>query len=132
MDRRSFFQTAGSAIAATPLALAQAPSSSSAAPPRSGKVKMYVGTQHSHQDDVLTVLSSLGVNHICSTDLGTVLDESWSVDGLSKLRERVEKHGIKLDMVPLPLPSAAIGRAPMGAIMLGKDPERDKLIDMCQ
>jgi len=93
---------------------------------------MHVGTQHSHQDEVLSVLSSLGVNHICSTDLGKELDESWSVDGLSKLRERVEKHGIQLSMVPLPLPSAAIGKAPMGAVMLGKDPERARQIEMCQ
>ena len=128
MDRRGFFQTAGSAIAAAPLAMAQRPAQPAAAPaPR--KTKMHVGTQHSHQDEVLSVLSSLGVNHICSTDLGTQLDESWTVDGLSKLREKVEKHGISLDMVPLPLPSAAIGKAPMGSIMLGKSPERDRQID---
>ncbi len=138
MDRRSFL-AAGSALAATQLASAQqgggqvargAASPASAPPPR--KAKMHVGTQHSHQDEVLSVLSSLGVNHICSTDLGKELDESWSVDGLSKLREKVEKHGIQLSMVPLPLPSAAIGKAPMGAVMLGKDPERARQIEMCQ
>ena len=142
MDRRSFL-AAGSALAATQLASAQqgggqsgsqtargAASPASAPPPR--KTKMHAGTQHSHQDEVLSVLSSLGVNHICSTDLGKELDESWSVDGLSKLRERVEKHGIELSMVPLPLPSAAIGKAPMGAVMLGKDPERARQIEMCQ
>src|SRR4051812_22871466 len=130
MDRRSFFQTAGATLAAAPLAMAQKAPQPAAAPKR--KAKMHVGTQHSHQDEVLSVLSSLGVNHICSTDLGKQLDESWSVDGLSKLRERVEKHGISLDMVPLPLPSAAIGRAPMGAIMMGQSPERDRQIEMCQ
>ncbi len=131
MDRRNFFRTAGTAAAAASAALAQAPARSAPAAP-ARKTKMHVGTQHSHQEEVLNALSSFGVNHICSTDLGTVLDESWSVDGLSRLKERVNKHGIALDMVPLPLPSAAIGRAPMGAIMLGKDPERDKLIGMCQ
>jgi mannonate dehydratase len=67
-------------------------------------------------------MSSLGVNHICSADLSPALDEKWSVDSLSRLRERVEKHGISLDMVPIPLPSAYIGKAPMGAIMLGQSP----------
>lgn len=133
MDRRRFI-AAGGALAASQLAQAQQGGRAGAAPaaPAPRKAKMHVGTQHSHQEDVLSVLSSLGVNHICSTDLGKILDESWSVDGLSKLKETVAKHGISLDMVPLPLPSAAIGRAPMGAIMLGKDPERAKLIEMCQ
>jgi mannonate dehydratase len=123
MNRRSFFQTGGGVLAAAPLAMAR---------PAARKVKMHVGTQHSHEDGVLSVLSSLGVNHICSTDLGDQLDDSWSVEGLSKLRERVEKHGVSLDMVPLPLPSATIGKAPMASIMLGRSPERDRQIEMCQ
>ncbi|MDE3194764.1 MAG: mannonate dehydratase [Acidobacteriota bacterium] len=93
---------------------------------------MHVGTQHSHKDEVLSVMSSLGVNHICSADIGTSLDETWSVDGLSSLKERVEKHGIALDMVPLPLPSSVVGRAPMKAIMMGQSPERDRQIEQCQ
>ena len=83
---------------------------------------MHAGTQHSHQDAVLSVMSSLGINHICSEDLSPTLDEKWSVEGLSQLRDRVAKHGISLDMVPIPLPSAYISRAEMGAIMLGESP----------
>ncbi len=152
MDRRRFFQstiqTAGAALAAqalaptaaqaqNPAALAAsyAPPQPAAAParkPTGTKATMVAGTQHSHQDEVLSVMSSFGINHICSTDLGTQLDASWSVDSLSKLREKVEKHGIALDMVPIPLPSAVIAKAPMSAIMMGKDPERDKQIEMCQ
>jgi mannonate dehydratase len=127
MDRRDFIKTAGGAAALAETALAQQPAANS---PR--KATMHCGTQHSDKDDVLTVMSSLGVNHVCSADLSSTLDEKWSVEGLSKLRERVEKHGIALDMVPLPLPSAVIAKAPMSAVMLGKSPERDRQIEQIQ
>ena len=45
------------------------------------------------------------MNRICSRLPSPTFDESWSVEGLTKLRERVESFGIKLDMVPLPLSS---------------------------
>jgi mannonate dehydratase len=55
------------------------------------------------------------------------------VEGLTKLRERVESFGIKLDMVPLPMSSAYIARAESPNIMLAKSPERDREIDnVCQ
>src|SRR5437868_5097018 len=104
MDRRQFFQTAAAAGALAETVLAQTPKT--AAPAR--KATMHVGTQHSDKDEVLSVLSSFGVNHICSTELSPSFDEKWSVDGLSRLRDRVSKHGISLDMVPIPLPSAYI------------------------
>jgi mannonate dehydratase len=56
-------------------------------------------------------------------------DENWSVEGLTRLRKRVESFGIKLDMVPLPLSSSLISRAENPHIMLGKSPERDREID---
>ena len=93
---------------------------------------MRIGTQHSDKDDVLTVMSSLGVKNICSGEISPSLDEKWSVEGLTQLRERVEKHGITLDMVPLPLSSAYISAAEMGAIMLGKSPQRDREIEQIQ
>jgi mannonate dehydratase len=129
MDRRDFFKTAAAASALAEAALAQRPAAV-ADPPR--KATMHVGTQHSDKDDVLSVMSSLGVNHICSADLSPTLDEKWSVDGLSRLRERVEKHGITLEMVQLPLPSSVIGKAPMAAVMLGQSPERDRQIEQIQ
>jgi len=133
MHRRKFFQTAGTALALPPAALAQSSastSSSTANPPR--KATMRIGTQHSDQDDVLSVMSSLGVKNICSGEISPALDDKWSVEGLTRLRERVEKHGITLDMVPLPLPSAYISAAEMGAIMLGQSPLRDRQIEQIQ
>ncbi len=131
MHRREFFQSAGSALALAPAALAQnKPSATPDNPPR--KATMRIGTQHSDKDPVLSVMSSLGVRNICSGEISPSLDEKWSVDGLTQLRERVEKHGITLDMVPLPLPSAYISAAEMGAIMLGQSPLRDRQIEQIQ
>jgi mannonate dehydratase len=149
MDRRQFLQTTGGAAMLAPAAFAQQgavtaenydrsavmPGSQPADPnvenpPR--KAKMKVGTQHTVDDVQLGIISSFGVQHICSTELSPKLDESWSVEGLSRLRERVEKHGITLDMVPLPLPSAVIGRAEMPAVMMGQSPERDRDIEQIQ
>ena len=54
------------------------------------------------------------------------MDEAWSVDALSKRRDRVKAHGISLDMLPLPMSSQEISRAEMPAIFLGPSPERDR------
>ena len=94
---------------------------------------MKAGTQHDSSDSVLRVMAAFGVEHICSTLPSTRFDEHWSVEGLSQLRERVESHGIKLDMVPLPLSSNYITRVENPNIMLGKVPERDREMEnICQ
>jgi mannonate dehydratase len=76
----------------------------------------------------LKSLAAFGVANICSGQLSRKMDE-WSVDALTRLRKHVESFGIKLDCVPLPLPSSDIVRAEMSEILLGKDPERDKAIE---
>jgi mannonate dehydratase len=105
----------------------------SVAPSVAPKARMKVGTQHDSSDEVLGVLAALGVDHICSRLPAARLNEAWSVDGLSRLRERVESYGIALDMVPLPLSSNEIARAEHPNILLGRGPERDREIDdICQ
>src|SRR5215831_16014365 len=95
--------------------------------------KMKVGTQHGDSDPILRVLAGFGVNNICSRLPSERLDEKWSVDGLSRLRERVESFGVVLDVVPLPMSSNYITKAELPNIMLGKSPERDREIDdVCQ
>jgi mannonate dehydratase len=94
---------------------------------------MKAGHQNHSSDADLRTLAALGVNHICSALPSRTLDKSWSVEGLAKLRERVERFGIKLDMVPLPLSSSPISAAENPHIMLGKSPQRDREIDeICQ
>src|SRR4051812_7896939 len=141
MHRRDFIRlagagmTAGAAAASHPTA---AGADETAASRRSGrapadKALMTVGTQHDDSNEVLTVLAALGVNHICSRLPSAKFDETWSVDGLSRLRERVASFGIALDAVPLPLSSSEISRAENPNILLGKSPERDREIDdICQ
>jgi len=118
MHRRDFLHTA--------MAAGAAPS-----PATKGRLKL--GTQHGSTDEILKVISALGVHHICSRLPSPRMDENWSVEGLERLRERVESHGIRLEMVPLPLSSHYISRAENPNIMLGKSPERDREIDgICQ
>ena len=97
--------------------------------PPAKKALMKAGHQGHSSDADLRVLAALGVSHICAELPSRTLDDRWSVKGLTRLRERVEKFGVKLDMVPLPLSSHPISRAENPHIMLGKDPERDREID---
>ncbi len=137
LARRDFVRLAGIGLAAGAAAAAPVDASASEQArrtPRPAKtLLMKVGTQHDSSDEVLPILAALGVNHICSRLPSARFDENWSVDGLSRLRERVEAAGITLDMVPLPMSSNPIARAENPAIMLGKAPERDREIDaICQ
>jgi mannonate dehydratase len=143
MNRRTFFAASSLAAAAASQVTAQSSRRAAAASegPRTEKValppikagRMRLGTQNDSSNASLAVLSALGVHHICSTLPSRKLDEAWSVEGLSRLRDRVESYGIHLDMVPLPLSSAYITKAEYPSIMMGKSPERDKAIDeICQ
>ncbi len=138
MDRRSFL---AASAAATPLLGGQgvAPDWTPKVPPAvnpvgpKGKGRPFLGTQHIHDDASLKIFSGLGVNNICSGKPGDKLDAGWSVENLVKLRERVESHGIRLEMMPLPLSSAYITRHEYPDLMLGKSPGRDKAIEeICQ
>jgi mannonate dehydratase len=94
---------------------------------------MKAGHQHHSTDADLRVLAALGVKHICSALPSRTLDDNWSVEGLTRLRERVERFGIKLDMVPLPLSNSPISQAENPNILLGKSPERDRELNrICQ
>jgi mannonate dehydratase len=129
MDRRDFLT--GSLAGATILGAGVAGSARVATAPK--KALMKAGHQNHSSDAELRVLAALGVNHICSSLPSRNLDKNWSVTGLSQLRERVERFGIKLDMVPLPLSSSYISRAENPHIMRGKSSERDREIDrICQ
>jgi len=141
MDRRKFVRMAGGGIAAGQLAEAVAATQVAASPARQSanskgkqrKALMKVGTQHGDSDEILRVMAGFGVNYICSRLPSERLDERWSVDGLSRLRERIESFGLTLDVVPLPMSSNYITKAELPNIMLGKSPERDREIDdVCQ
>jgi mannonate dehydratase len=136
MHRRDFVRLAGLGVAAGSAAATAAKAGSVRAEPTAppaAKATMKVGTQHDSSDDVLGILAALGVTNICSRLPSARLDDQWSVEGLTRLRERVEHFGITLDMVPLPMSSNPIARAENPNILLGKSPERDREIDaICQ
>ena len=90
---------------------------------------MKAGNQSWHTPEKLRILAAFGINHICSGLPSRTFDDNWSVNSLSKLREQVEGFGIKLDMVPLPMSSLEISKMEMPAILLAKDPDRDREID---
>ena len=137
MNRREFVRLAGGGVSAAALAeavvsaqVARTPAKPAAPSP---KARMKVGTQHGDSDQILRACAAFGVNNICSRLPSEKMDDAWSVDGLSTLRDRVASHGISLDMVPLPMSSSEISRAELPAIYLGKSPERDRNIDdICQ
>jgi len=132
MNRRNLLQLAAATAGASVMnSNPMLPQKSDGGASRQGLMK--VGTQHGSSDDILEVLCSLGVNNICSALPSARTDAAWSVEGLTKLRERVESYGIHLDMVPLPLSSAYITKAELPSIMMAKSPERDRDIDnVCQ
>ena len=134
MNRRNFVSLVGMGVTAEALAESLAASRVAGAKERDTKAAprkaaMKVGHQHYSSNEILTLLAAFGVNNICSDLPSRKFDDSWSVEGLTKLRERVESFGIKLEMVPLPLSSAYITKAENPNIMLGKSPERDREID---
>src|SRR5579863_4547640 len=75
--------------------------------------RMKLATQHDSTDATLRTMAAFGVNHICGTLPSKQLDEKWSVESLTKLREHVESFGLTLEMMPLPLSSAYITKAEM-------------------
>src|SRR5436309_5928795 len=109
MHRRQFmFGAAAAAAPAIPQTLSSTASSRVGNAPTTPPRSMTVGTQHGDSDPILRVLAGFGVNHICSSLPSAKLDQMWSVDGLSRLHDRIASFGIALDMVPLPLSSRRI------------------------
>jgi len=81
--------------------------------------------------DTLNFLKAIGVSHICALDyhdFGYDQQGYWDAGPLKQMREHVEAHGIKVDMLTLPLPPASVDRAELPNIMLGT-PERDEEIE---
>jgi mannonate dehydratase len=137
MNRREFVRLAGAGMSAGALAEAVVSAQMARAPANSpmalSKARMVVGTQQGDSEDVLRALAAFGVNNICGSLPSARMDEAWSVEALSKRRDRAKAHGISLDMVPLPMSSSEIALAEMPAIYLGPSPDRDRNIDdICQ
>ena len=86
---------------------------------------MHVGTQIKPRDDSdYRMWAQLGVTHVCVDPEGN--PHRWSLDELERHRAHVKSFGLTLDMVQLPLNSRPLEEQDSKAILLGKDPERQR------
>lgn len=125
MRRREFLGACGAGTLARVVARPE-PNPSTLKP-----VLMKLGCQSGPTtDERLQFFKRHGVEHICGWPDNWEKLRYYSVEDLSRLRERCERHGIKLEMVQLPLlTSTHIDHQARPAILLGQSPERDRDID---
>jgi mannonate dehydratase len=137
VNRRSFLSLSGAALG--PVALsgcardnkaARGVATSPAGKPAA--VKMHVGCQRGPTTaERLEFFKRHGVDHICGYPV--IADRGrghWTAAELARTKELCERHGVKLSMVALPfLTSSHVDRTKRPAIMLGKDPDRQKDVD---
>ena len=99
-----------------------------------GKALMKLGCQSSPTSDQrLQFFKRHSVDNICGYPDDPEKKGYYSVEDLTKVRERCEKHGVSLDMIAPPfLASSHIDRTARPAIMLGQSPERDRDIEHVQ
>jgi mannonate dehydratase len=89
---------------------------------------MYLGTQTRPRDDSdYRVWAQLGVTHVCVDPPGD--PHRWSLDDLQRHREHVEKFGLTLDMVQLPMSSAPLEKQDSPHVLLGREPDRRRELD---
>jgi mannonate dehydratase len=129
MNRRQLLTTGAAAAAAgafPPQGLLQA------APHQ--KALMKLGCQSGPTNDQkLQFFKRHSVNNICGYPEDEGKKGHFSAEDLSRLRERCDKHQVSLDMIaPSFLASSHIDRTARPAIMLGKDPDRDRDIEEIQ
>ena len=135
MDRRTFFSVTGKAgVGVGTLAAACSPGERAGVSQKLAGNKpalMKVGTQRSPTSDhLLDYFKRHGVNHICGYPPDPGERGYWTREELEVLRDRVESHGVSLDLVQLPfMRSSHVDRTERPAIVMGESPERDKDID---
>ncbi len=129
MNRREFVSSLAAAGVA-PLSSAGAP----AQPATRGRALMKLGCQSSPTSEKrLQFFKRHSVNNICGYPEESAERGYPTVEELTQLRERAEKHGVSIDMVaPSFLASSHIDRTKRPAIMLGQNPERDRDIESIQ
>lgn len=88
---------------------------------------MHLGSQNTaRDDDDYRAMAQMGVCHVCADLAGNPHD--WTLEEISRHRERIESFGIALDMVQLPLSSRPIEHSQSPGILTA-GPTRDREID---
>lgn len=139
MDRREFFATIGTGMAAAScaphLVVAQAaPADPGPFPKPAGKLKLKLGCQSGPAtDEHFAFLARYGVSNICARAPVSDGRLHSTVAELTDLKGMAERQGLSLDILdPVMLPSSHIDRERNPAIMLGESPQRDRDIDQFQ
>jgi mannonate dehydratase len=90
---------------------------------------MYIGTQHLSGANwaQYRALAQLGVTHVSANPPGPW--QSWTAASLSEFKEQLAECGVALDMIMLPLGSAAAPRNEAPHVFLGPAAERDQELD---
>jgi mannonate dehydratase len=128
MNRRQLLSATAAGVAGQ--ALATRPLLAAAGPPATLKLGCQSGPT---SDERLQFFKRHSVEHICGYPEDSGDKGYYSVEDLSKLKERCDKHGVSLDMIAPPfLASSHIDRTKRPAIMLGQSPERDRDIEHVQ
>jgi mannonate dehydratase len=135
MDRRHFFSLSGaSAVALAAQSSGASPSSAnSGLPPLKARLGHQMG-QTKATDESLAFLARYGVEGICAgADVADPKRLYANADEMTHLREKVEKHGMTLDLTDsVLLTSSLIDREPNPSIMLAQSPQRDRDIEAFQ
>jgi mannonate dehydratase len=131
MNRRQLFSGAAAAAASQLIPSGSRDLKAAAAPK---KALMKLGCQSAPTNDQhLDFFKRHGVLNISGYVEDSKKQGTYSVEDLSVVKERCEKHGISLDMVAGPfLESSHVDRTARPAIMLGQSPERDRDIESVQ
>jgi len=88
---------------------------------------MKMGTQMTARcDDDYRIMAQLGVTHVSADPPGN--PHNWGVDDVAAHRDKLERLGLKLEMVQLPLSSRPIDESQSPDILL-KGPDRNAQID---
>src|SRR5689334_19028233 len=90
---------------------------------------MVIGTQHVTGANWAQYqqLAQLGVTHVSANPPGAW--QTWTADSLRAFKERVAECGVSVDMIMLPLGSAAAPNNEAPHVFLGPAAERDREID---
>lgn len=134
MKRRAFLAASSAALATVSTLPARAASASAGSPSANAGRKralMKLGCQRAPIEEArLQFLKRHAVDHICGIPAPPANDRYWTVDELAKAKALVNRHGIALDMIPLPfLHSSHVDRTARPALMLAQSPERDRDIE---
>jgi mannonate dehydratase len=130
MNRRQLF-SATAAAAASQIIPSGAQAASAATPKRA---LMKLGCQSGPTSEQrLQFFARHGVQAICGYPEDSGKKGFYSVEDLSRIKERCEKYKVDLDAIEAGfLASSHIDRTPHGAILLGQSPERDRDIEHLQ